>query len=102
MSQELHRIAEEVAEEKWERQWGFGMHHVSQDVKNQAVKVALVEVEKWFKLLTPAFEAQENKRIREVDTQLDQKVEDTWGQTGDETRQYLVAHILDRHNQLKE
>jgi hypothetical protein len=98
MSNELEQVAAEVADEKWERQWGYGIHHTSADVQAQARKVALVEVEKWFKLLQPAFEAQEDARIRKVNTTVEVDIDDSWGDVGDTVREYFLMHILDRRN----
>ena len=100
MSHALDRVAEEIAADEWERKWGSGIYHASSDVQTQARKVALKKVEKWYKLLKPVFEAEENARIRAVDANVDSAIDDMWGATGDATREYLIAQLLDRNGNL--
>jgi len=100
MSYALNRVAEEVAAEEWQRKWGSGIHLLSPAIQAKAQKAALTEIEKWYKLLKPVFEAEENARIRAVDAKLAPEIEDNWGWQGDGASQFLVDQILDRNGNL--
>jgi len=92
----LETIVSQVAHSKWEKNYGYGFNRYPDSVREHYFNDARAEVQRWFALLAPAFEADQSdsnvtseKPIADKIEEAYEHIDDNWGSSGWAAAEYL-------------